>query len=255
MEKNYCVYIHKCINGKIYIGITNNTIRRWRNKGIEYKPKKENTRPFWNAIIKYGWENFEHLIIEENLNENEAKEKEKYYIKKYNSRDREIGYNVAEGGNGGRIYKEHPKGMLGTKQTEKAILASKQNAINAGKNGLNTNWKNGHPKGMLGKTHSEEYKERLKNTPSHKHPSSKKIKIIFPDKKTITFECVKYAKEFLGINSQNIADLIKTGEKYKLPKANMKKEIKEKREKIVGIKIVEIENTEITTKSKKFVVS
>lgn len=38
---NYCVYIHtNMVNGKIYIGMTSNIERRWRNGGIEYKPKK-----------------------------------------------------------------------------------------------------------------------------------------------------------------------------------------------------------------------
>ena len=117
---NYVIYIHtNKFNNKRYVGMTINTERRWRNDGIEYKPSSErNQRPFWNAIEKYGWENFEHEIVEEHLTFEEACEKEKYYIELYNTRDRNFGYNVAEGGNGGKIYKDHPKGMSGKKHSE-----------------------------------------------------------------------------------------------------------------------------------------
>ena len=65
---NYCVYIHRNkINNKVYIGITNDVKRRWRCEGIEYKPSKENTSSFWNAIQKYGFDKFEHIILECNL--------------------------------------------------------------------------------------------------------------------------------------------------------------------------------------------
>lgn len=117
---NYVIYIHtNKFNNKKYVGMTSNIKKRWRNNGLAYRPASEgNQRPFWNAIEKYGWENFEHEIVEEHLTFEEACEKEKYYIELYNTRDRNFGYNVAEGGNGGKIYKDHPKGMSGKKHSE-----------------------------------------------------------------------------------------------------------------------------------------
>ena len=261
MDNNYCVYMHKCIkNNKIYIGMTNDVKRRWRSKGVEYKPPKnedQNSRSFWNAIKKYGWDNFQHLIIENNLTEKEAEEKEKYYILKYNTGNKKYGYNIAPGGNGGKVYLEHPRGMLGKhhsikKKIQQSKLMKKLNE--EGKCG--TVWKHGHPRGMLGKHQSEEYKERLRNIPSDKHPSHISVRVIFPDGKFKDFGCTKYAKEFLKLDGRTVARLRRTGQEYELPKGNMKKEYFEWRKSLVGIRIVEItENTEITKGSKNPLVS
>ena len=84
---NYTVYMHvlpKNVSGKendlVYIGITRvKPIQRWAN-GNGYAP---NIR-FFNAIKKYGWEQFEHVILFENLSEEDAKQKEIELIAKFN---------------------------------------------------------------------------------------------------------------------------------------------------------------------------
>lgn len=99
---NWCVYKHTSPNGKIYIGITHlKTSNRWRSKGQGYK----NCPYFYNAILKYGWENFKHEIIENNLTEHEAYCKEIEYIKIYNSLVPN-GYNIDEGGYSGTKFKK-----------------------------------------------------------------------------------------------------------------------------------------------------
>lgn len=52
----YIVYIHtNKINQKKYVGITSKTPeRRWGINGCNYK----DCPAFWNAIQKYGWEEF-----------------------------------------------------------------------------------------------------------------------------------------------------------------------------------------------------
>ena len=66
------IYLHKNkINNKVYIGQTKcvNPNNRWRN-GTHY----ENTL-FGKAIQKYGWDNFEHIILENNIEtQEEAKQ-------------------------------------------------------------------------------------------------------------------------------------------------------------------------------------
>lgn len=92
--KSYILYEHRNkINGKRYIGITSqsNPNKRWQNgKGYANQPK------FYNAIIKYGWDNFEHNIIASNLSEDIVSSLEKIYIKRYNTISN--GYNCDKGG-------------------------------------------------------------------------------------------------------------------------------------------------------------
>lgn len=96
------IYIHtNKINGKKYIGQTIlKPEDRWQN-GTGYKrcPK------FWNAIKKYGWDNFEHKIIPAYPEELDFLECE--FIKKYNTIKN--GYNSCSGGNKNKIFSEESK--------------------------------------------------------------------------------------------------------------------------------------------------
>lgn len=87
---NYIVYAHiNKENGKSYIGITSRDPNiRWGLNGNGYKDQPK----FYNAIQKYGWDNFIHTILNKELTEEEALELETYYIKKYNSINN--GYNI-----------------------------------------------------------------------------------------------------------------------------------------------------------------
>lgn len=93
MSEKYCVYCHiNKTNGKKYIGITKQKPeRRWRN-GKGYK-----SQIFSKAIEKYGWDNFEHTILEDNIPENLIEYKEQYYIQLYNTVV-PSGYNSTTGG-------------------------------------------------------------------------------------------------------------------------------------------------------------
>lgn len=96
MKNNYKVYIHKFPNDKVYVGITKfKPEYRWNN-GYGYKRQDY----VYRAIIKYGWCNIKHEILESNLSETEAKDKEKYYIALYKSNDKRYGYNLTSGGDG-----------------------------------------------------------------------------------------------------------------------------------------------------------
>lgn len=79
------------VNGKIYIGQDS------KNKEYYYGSGKAIIR----SIKKYGKENFKKEILESVLTIEELNEREIYWISKFNSSDRKIGYNISKGGSEG----------------------------------------------------------------------------------------------------------------------------------------------------------
>lgn len=92
---NYCIYLHQNLsNGKVYIGQTcQNPQYRW-NHGQGYKQCEY----FYKAIQKYGWDNFQHIILAQNLTSEEANYLEEYYISIFDSTNPQSGYNLQKGG-------------------------------------------------------------------------------------------------------------------------------------------------------------
>ncbi len=96
MEQKYIVYMHKNkFNGKEYIGITCQRFKyRCGKNGNNY----EECPRFWRAIQKYGWDNFEHIILLSGLTKEEACKKEIELIEKHQTRNEQFGYNLSKGG-------------------------------------------------------------------------------------------------------------------------------------------------------------
>lgn len=95
--RKYSVYIHtNKINGKRYVGISRTKPEyRWRNgEGYQHQPH------FYSAIQKYGWDNFDHFILEVD-SEDLMFQLEKQYIAYYKTTDRKYGYNTSLGGDAG----------------------------------------------------------------------------------------------------------------------------------------------------------
>lgn len=93
-EHTYTVYIHKSPSNKYYVGITHlKPEYRW-NSGDGYKQNKH----FYSAIQKYGWNNFEHIIVATDVSCEVACEMEQNLILGLRSNLREFGYNKSIGG-------------------------------------------------------------------------------------------------------------------------------------------------------------
>lgn len=102
MSKEHIVYCHtNLINDFKYIGQAyGNPERRWK-KGKGYISKKLNKKSFGQAILDYGWDNFLHEVLENNLSQEEANQREQYWISYYHTfiGDPECkGYNLTKGG-------------------------------------------------------------------------------------------------------------------------------------------------------------
>ncbi len=94
--------ITNLINNKIYIGKTIRTMElRWQE---HVRDSKTGKTPLYLAMQKYGINNFKIETINDNIDSIEQLNAlEKYYINKYQSTSHKNGYNVASGGDGGRI--------------------------------------------------------------------------------------------------------------------------------------------------------
>ena len=96
----YYLYMHIAPNGKMYVGITKQLPQsRWKN-GYGYASSPH----FYNAILKYGWDNIEHIVLADNLSVEWACKLEKCLIEEYDLTNHENGYNVCVGGGGTNGY-------------------------------------------------------------------------------------------------------------------------------------------------------
>ena len=182
------IYIHRNkINGKCYVGQTIvSPHKRWGENGCGY-----NTQPkFYNAILKHGWDNFEHLVLPDIYKtQEELNAAEIATISKYDSFNN--GYNATLGGNsGGKLSEEQKrkisetlkgnipwnKGKVTSEETKRKISETLKGQIpwNKGKVASEeykrkmseahigkTAWNKGRPSPKKGKKLSEETRRKM----------------------------------------------------------------------------------------------
>lgn len=154
---NYTVYMHTSPSGKAYIGITSTSVEdRWDN-GSGYLKKRKDGKykqpAIANAILKYGWENFEHAIFESNLLKEDAERMEKLLIDLFQTRNKSYGYNIREGGGSiGKMSEDSRLKMIdslkGRKHTKEEL--QKMSEAHQGEK---------HP--MFGKHHTDKTREKM----------------------------------------------------------------------------------------------
>lgn len=154
-NKKWKVYCHITKDGRKYIGITSNSVKRRWDNGRGYLSNKY----FMSYINNHGWESIKHIVLYDDLSEKEAKDKEIYLIKKYKTQDKKYGFNLTAGGDSGfspnaetrKKMSIARKKRITTEETKKKISESLK----------------GEKNGFYGKHHTEEAKKKISD--SHKN--------------------------------------------------------------------------------------
>ena len=89
---SYKIYKYTFPDGKVYIGMTKNSIQTRRDQGYSHN------KPLQEALRTAGWKNVIVDILEEGLSHEIACEKERYYIHIMDADKPQYGYNVSKGG-------------------------------------------------------------------------------------------------------------------------------------------------------------
>lgn len=190
-DKKYTIYKHTSPSGKVYIGQTcqNVWIRQLHN-GNGYKKNPI----FWNAILKYGWNNIQHEIILEGLSKSEADYAETYLIRWYKLHGNS--YNVTDGGDGGHGVIPWNKGThTGITPWNKGKARSIETKEKISQS------KKGHKYGPQSKLHS------LHKAAAHKIPI---IQVdIYDPNLYITWKSAKDAQDKEGYNRKAICQCLK----------------------------------------------
>ena len=192
------------INNKKYIGITSQSPNsRWR-EGEGYRLGYTKRTHFYNSICKYGWENFESIVLFENLTSTEAVNKEIELIEKYNTTDRRFGYNITKGGDLGGFklnISEEERRRRSEYMKHRTISAETREKMSRARSGRSP-WN----KGKIG-IYSDEVKKKISR--------SKKVIDVYGN----IFDSIKECAEHYGIQRTNLNSYINgkipTPKKYK----------------------------------------
>lgn len=188
-------YIYKIvnqINGKIYVG---QTICNIKKRFREHKHASLNQNTYlYNAMRKYGVENFSIMVIDCVNSLDELNEKEIYWIKKLNSKTPN-GYNILDGGLGvkGFHHSKETKELLKIKSTGNKNAKGKHNLSIEGRKNMILAHKD-KVSNFKNKKHTEMAKSKL----SQKH--SKKVKCIETN--------IIYPSSLIASKTLNIANKI-----------------------------------------------
>lgn len=225
--EGFIYQIKNLVNNKLYIG---QTTRPLHKRIYEYKSafnlNKFHNQHLLNAFNKYGWDNFEFKIIDSGTTIDELNEKEIYYIKKFNTTNKSIGYNISDGGRNSiptiETLEKMSRSHLGKKQSNNWInkriaIAGTDEAKKYGRKKTNEEKKylsDNSPKYWLGKNRDNNTKEKISNTIKEKGLSDKQKKILYKkvyvrnpktNEPIETYESTVHASNVIGVNQSTIS--------------------------------------------------
>lgn len=186
-------------NGKMYIG---KTIREMSHAKARHhdRSKLGFDTYFYNSIRKNGIDAFTWEVIYNGTSDEDICEKEIFYIKQLNTRDKSVGYNMTDGGDGSA-------GII-IKGSTRELLSQCNSGENNNCYGL---YGENHP--AFGNKHTDETKERISKAHRGKPKSSSaKQKLsearlaLSPYTYEIRLQAVKLREQ--GLTYQKIADTL-----------------------------------------------
>ena len=120
------------VNGKIYIGKTETTLkRRWDSHVVA--AKRGSKSYFHAAIRKYGPAAFEATPLSSAVSRDNMEELEIFFIAKYHSTDCEIGYNLTNGGDGRGGFKHSEETKRKISRSERGKRLTPEQRVNVGR--------------------------------------------------------------------------------------------------------------------------
>lgn len=167
------------INGKCYVGLTTKSIEtRWKQHLKE--AKKNNPRPLYSSIRKYGEEAFDVVLLEDIDSLSKLQDAERKWIKYFSSDTDDKGYNLTPGGNGfigsppqemrrkisasllGHTMSEETKDKIASSLRGKSLPQEVKNKIKTSL--ARPACKELRRQKSIGKTHTELSKEKIKSS-------------------------------------------------------------------------------------------
>ena len=226
-DNSYCVYMHvNKINNKKYIGLTKqDPLKRWGNNGNGYRYNKQPA--FCRAINKYGWDNFEHVILYKGLSEKEACDLEVKLIDEYKTQDPNFGYNIQPGGqlgNSGIIFSEETKKKISDAHKGKSLTDEHKKKISESCKGHNPpvfseEFIQNQRERNFGKTMPKETRDKIsktltgikRSTETRKRMSDARTNCIsvYCTELDMVFRTINEAAEYTGTHRSNIQKCLK----------------------------------------------
>lgn len=226
MEIGYIYIILNKINGKFYLGSTKNLHKRKLKHFRELKSQKHHSIYLQRSYNKYGIDNFEFIIIETCFN---YLQREQELLNQFDFKD---SYNISKTSSGGNFIYNHP-------EKDRLIKEAIQRLRNCERKPrykeLNSNWKggktfckcgirinsnsnscikckemSGNKNHFYGKHHSEETKEKIRQSNLGKYNGSQEKIVIIEN---IEYKSLSEASRILNINASTILFRIKSKNK------------------------------------------
>lgn len=216
-NRKYCIYYHKSLDGRYYIGQTCQEVEdRWQS-GNGYHSSKFNKE----VILKNGgWDSFEHGILESNIDEREVDEKEAYYINLYKA-DSE-GFNTYKQNYSRYHFADlwadeiiRNNIILKLKEQRNTLEYKRQKSEQ-----MKNLWKDENYRKKISNAQSE-YRKKDWENPKYRQKMCKQVRCIETGQ---IFESIKLAAEWCGVKSNSLCTALssKTHQSGKHPETGIK---------------------------------